>query len=692
MRRVTPLLVLLALAGACGAPAAHDPLDAAPADDGTPATDAAGDAGGATFFVQYADPDHGPFRGNTTVTIRGGGFRESDEVWIGGRLVLGQRFIDSRRFEVLTPPGDPGVATVEVRRGGGGAHRDMAFTYDALALDPPSGSVAGGTFVTITGFGTDFADPAVVLFDGVPATGVTVLNAQRLTAFAPPGIAGDASVTVRTPADQYQADRAYTYFTTGDPFAGGFSGGHLAGTLNVVVLDQNTKDGIPGAFVAVGDPNTTPYRGTTDALGQITFSGPDLVGPQTVTAYAADHEVGSFHCFDAANVTLWLRTPIPPPDSGPPPIGPDGAHVRGHVVFGDGVGLGSPCWNLVPEPRTPTEKKRIYVTTASSSITGAPAPPLAPIDYSFDPARLAWPYEVSARPGALAVVAVAGLYDPARDPSGTGYDGFEPFAVGVARGVLVGPGEDKTGVDIVVDVPLDSALRVQLADPPALHTPGQRGPTTYVFRGGVDLGGEGLVHFGRHGLWPPSGAQLLPGETQFPDGATALTVGAIPALTRALGDGSYAMTAGAYTDGGGPPFSVRVVRGVTATAAPLVIGDFLPVPRAADPPSNGAATRRHVALTSEPPAHAVPTFRLHMLSDAMGNPVWRGITCGDLTDVTLPDLSSIGVSYPAPGEPMTWVSWAITTPGSYDTFSYRWLGSAYWRAYASDAFINVQFP
>jgi hypothetical protein len=690
MRCAARLIVCAIMLAACSAPPGSDPIDAAPTGDGGGADDGGGSDAGAVFFVQYVDPDHGPFRGNTLATVRGGGFRDTDEVWIGGRLVLGQRFIDSRRFEILTPPGDPGPATVEVRRSGGGAERAMAFAYDAIAIDPPGGSVAGGTFFTLTGFGTDFVAGAVVQFDGVPATGVTVLNAQRLTGFAPPGVAGDADVVVRTPADSYRAERAYTYFTTGDPFAGGFSGGAMAGTLNVVVLDQFTKDGIPGAFVAVGDPNTTAYRGTTDALGQITFSGPDLVGPHTVTAWAADHEVASFHCFDAANVTLWLRAPIPPPDNGPPPIGTNGARIKGHVMFGDGVGLGSPFWHLVPEPRTPTERKRIYVTSAAGSLTGAPSPPLAAIDYAYDPARLAWPYEVAARPGALAVVALAGLYDSARDPDGNGNLGFEPFAVGVARGVLVGPGEDKTGVDIVVNVPLDSAMRVQLRDPPPLDSPGWRGPNVYVFRGGADLGGEGLVHFGKHGL-PLVAGGLQAGETRFPDGAPALTVGAIPALIQGISDGSYAISAGAYTETGGPPFSVRVVRGVTNTASPIVIDDFLGVPRATDPAPAGVATGRHVRLADEGPPDATPTFRLHMLSDELGNPVWRGITCGAMTDVPLADLSSIGVNYPPSGGVLTWVSWSITTPAPYDQFSYRWLGSAYWQSYASDAW-NVSFP
>lgn len=697
MRWVGPLLGLAAVAMACSAmacsaPPGREAIDAAPPGDGPAATDASLlDSAGPGFLVQYADPDHGPFRGSTRAIIRGQGFRESDEVWIGGRLVLGQTFIDSRRFEILTPPGDPGLATIEIRRGGAvGAERANAFTFDAIAIDPPGGSVAGGTFFTLTGFGTDFVDGTVVTIDGLPASAITVQNGQRLTGFAPPGVAGDADVVVRTPADQYRADRGYTYFTTGDPFGGGLSGGPVAGTLNVVVLDQWTKNGIPGAFVAVGDPNTTVHRGTTDALGQITFSGADLIGPQTVTAWAADHEVGSFHCFDAANVTLWLRSPIPPPSQGPPPVGTEGSRIRGHVMFGEGVGQGSPFWNLVPEPRSPTEVKRIYVTAASGSLTGAPSPPLAAIDYSFDPTRLAWPYEINARPGALAVVAVAGLYDPARDPEGRGAPGFEPFAVGLARGVLVGPGEDKTGVDIIVNVPLDSALRVRLAAPPPLDTPDQRGPTTLIFRGGADLGGEGLVHFGKHGLTPPP-AGLQAGETRFPDGATALTVSGVPALAASLADGSYAMSVGAYTEGGGAPYSVRVVREVAATTAPIVIGDFLGVPRATDPAPAGLATGRHLRFTPEGPPSATPTFRLHMLSDELGNPVWRGITCGAMTDVELPDLSSIGVSYPAPGAIHTWVNWAMTTPAPYDQFSYRWLGSAYWQAYTTDAW-NVQFP
>jgi hypothetical protein len=698
--RLGPLLAALAVtcAAACSSPPGGDRTDAPAGDDGGGDPDAGVDAPTAAFAVQYADPDHGPFRGGTEITIRGNGFLADDQVWIGGRRATDVRRVDSRRLTAVTPPGDPGAADIEVRRASGSdsAMRTGAFRFDAIAVDPPTGSVAGGTFVTITGYGTAFDAGTVVKLDGVPLSGVTVENGQRLTGYTPPGIAGDADIDVLTAAPPVHVDRGYAYITTGDTFAGGFSGGPLDGAINVVVVNAWSKDGVPGAFVAIGDPSTTAYRGTTNALGEITFSGPDLQGPVVVTATAANHEVATFHCVDSENLTIWLRSPLPPPDGGPGSIGTNGARIRGSVMFGEATGLGSPHWNLVPEPRTPTERKRIYVTSASGGVTGQPIPPLAPIDYT-GPDRLAWTYEVAARPGALAVVAIAGLYDPARDTDGMGNLGFEPFAMGVARGVLVGPGEDKTGVDIVVNVPLDAALRVQLAQPPPLNTSGFWGPTQYRVRGGVDLGGEGIAHFGKHGLSPvvvqPTNEWYYPGESRFPDGDTAITLTDIPALARSVADGSYAMHVGAYSTNGGSPYSVRIVRGILDGSAPLDVGDFVGVPRPIDPPPSGMGTGRRVEFAAEGDTTGVPTFHLHMMSDATGNPVWRGITCGSMYEIDLPDLSSIGVTWPPPDAQLSWTLWSITGPSAadYRQFTYRWLGQSYWRGYASATY-GATFP
>jgi hypothetical protein len=682
-RLLVPLLVCLGAATAataCGDGVQGGPdalVDARPGDAAV--TPDAEDAG---FTVQYADPDHGPFRGGTEITIRGNGFDEDDVVWIGGRQVLEQEWIDSRRFRVVTPPGEPGEAAIEVRRAGATALDERAFTYDAIALDPPAGSIAGGTFVTITGLGTDFDAATTVSFDGVPMTGVAVLDAQRLTGYTPPGVVGDADVVVRTAGVVHEVPRGYTYFTTGDPFAGGLSGGPLDGVLNVVVLSNWTKDAIPGAWVSVGDPATSAYVGQTDALGQITFSGPDLVGPVTVWATAPEFEVASFHCFDATNVTIWLRSPLPPPSTGPPGSGPVDGTIRGHVVFGNATGQGSPFWHLVPAPRTPTEVKRIYVTTSSSTIFSTPRPPVEPIDYVYDPAVSAWPFEVRSRPGAFAVVALAGLYDPARDPEGTGVAGFEPFALGVRRGVLVGPGEEVEPIDVVVDIPLDAAARITLDDPPPLDTPGWIGPIDYTVKASVDLGGDGAIAFGKHGL-PQIATEPAPGTTIFADGALEALLVDAPPRYGALGSASYTFQVAATT-GGADPFSIRILRGVAALGA-IEVGDFLGTPRPTDPTPDGTASGRAVHFVPEGPQRP-PTFHLHMLAGSDGRPVWRGVTCGAAYDVAFPDLSPFGLpAWPPPAEQLTWTLYSIDAVGAYDDWTYRWLGANYWDAYAADA-------
>ncbi|HVV82757.1 MAG TPA: IPT/TIG domain-containing protein [Kofleriaceae bacterium] len=668
-------------------PAGDD--DNPPGDDAG-VTDGGADGGTVGPVLRLPDPDHGPFRGGTTVNLSGQGFRADDEVYFGGRQVVDQHFIDTRRLEVTTPPGEPGPADVEIRRGGSTfLKREGAYNFDQIAVDPPNGSTAGGTFVTITGWGTDFDANTAVFFDGVPLSAVTVVTPTELTGVTPPGTAGDADVLIRTAAHTYTADRAYTYRIIGDPFSGGFGGPALHGTINVTVIDNYTGNGIPNAFVSLGDPNTNPHKGRTNALGQITFSGPDIVGPQRVTATADNFEVGTFDCVDSEDLSIWLRSPIPPPGDPTGSVGPNNGTIKGQVMFGDTVGIGSPFWNLVPEPRTPTERKRVYVSTTAPALTGNPIPPLQPIDYTgFDPSKLSWAFEVTARPGAVGVVAIAGLYDPARDPTGRGVQGFEPFAAGVARGVLVGPGETRTGVDVVINIPLDAAMRVRLDHPPPLGGTGQ--PQEVRLRGGVDLGGEGVVHFGHHGLLPDANLPLA-GETVFPPGVTDSTIVDLESLTRSVADGSYALQVGAYGPFGSAPFSVRLLHGLHDTSTPVTVGDFVGVPRATDPADGGIGSRIGISFRPDGDTTGTPTFHIHMIYDQLGNPVWRGITCGTMHDVDLPDLTSIGRTYPRL-QPLIWVAWSIqATSDAYREFTYRWLGIAYWRAYASNTFF-VQFP
>ena len=55
-------------------------------------------------------------------------------------------------------------------------------------------------------------------------------------------------------------------------------------------------------------------------------------------------------------------------------------------------------------------------------------------------------------------------------------------------------------------------------------------------------------------------------------------------------------------------------------------------------------------------------------------------------------LSSIGLSWPPPGQQLYWQLWSIEVPGAdYDQYTYRWNGSLHWEAYAADH-AWVEFP
>ena len=345
-------------------------------------------------------------------------------------------------------------------------------------------------------------------FDGLEATGVQVTGEQVLTAITPPDISGEADVEVTTATAVFEAKRGYTYLSTADPFAGGMGGGIINGDVNVVVLDANTSNGIDNAFVSIGDPQTSPLQGYADDLGQISFSAADLAGPITTTAAAPGYETASFVQYDARDITILLRRPPEPAPPGTLPPGPQNAHILGHIVFGDATGLGSPVWNLVPEPRNGSEVKRIYVSTTASTIFSSPFGGMV-IDYEgYDPGKTAWEFNIFTRPSATAVVAMAGLYN-------LDTQNFEPFAMGVARGILAGPGEDVIGVDVVVNIPLDTALLVDLDNPPALGTPGWAGPIEYNIRPFIDLGGEGSIIMNAHGVPAQQPPALRPGTFLF---------------------------------------------------------------------------------------------------------------------------------------------------------------------------------
>lgn len=134
--------------------------------------------------------------GGQRVTITGSSFVSGATVTFGGVAATNVVFVSDTTLRCTT--GAHAVGTVDVVVTNPDANTGTlaaAFTYVVLSVAPLTGSVSGGTLVTITGAG--FSASTVVTFDGIRATNVIVANEGQLTCITPKRrTAGAVSVVV----------------------------------------------------------------------------------------------------------------------------------------------------------------------------------------------------------------------------------------------------------------------------------------------------------------------------------------------------------------------------------------------------------------------------------------------------------------------------------------------------------------
>ncbi len=628
-------------------------------------------------------PDHGPFVGGNISILRGAGFDDLSQVTFDSHAVqpADHTLIDSRRLQVVVPAGDVGTVDVSVTVGDATFTLPDAYMYDVLSVDPNRGSVAGGTFVNIVGSGTAFEAGDTVLFGRTPCSDVMVVSATRITCRSPATSAGTVSVTVVRAADASEtvAVNAYTYYDTADPFSGGLGGGPANGTINVTVIDGSSGLPVDNAFAIVGEDLATVHQGFTDSLGQITFSGSDLVGQSTVHISKHCYERTSIVAFDAQNATVFL-VPWQDPmcgEGGMPPAGRgrNGAFVAGDLVWNGPLEYAANPWDNIPRPRTGWVRVA-YVYTTQADV-GAPNPDptlggaIQRVVETEPPAdRRGYPYMIFARPAGLAVYALAGLEN-------TMTAQFIPYVMGVTRSVLASPGETTNGVDIIMDIPLDHTLQTELGALPD-QVDGQ--PDRFYLQAYMDLGGEGVIVRNVNGTDFDS--------IRRRDMARAFTFVGEPALQGSLEDGRYRIIAGYTSAYDGPPYTFVVENGVTAVDEVVTLSDFLGIPDAISPAASERIPEDRVLRWQES-GGPTPSYHILLMVGGDGNPAWRMFLPGDVTEAPIPDLSSIPMIEDIAGGYITWVVYAVTIPGfDFDTFTYNHLNQRYWSHYSYNYFLS----
>lgn len=623
-------------------------------------------------------PGNGPFSGGARAVVRGAGFTADAVVTVGGRLVqpADTDLIDSRRLSIVVPAGEVGPADVTVTVGDDTATLAGGYVYDAIVVDPPSGSIAGGTRVRITGAGTAFAEGDSVLFGRTPCTGVEIVSTTQLTCRTPPSAPGNVDVTVMSAggAAPIVAEEAFSYYNTSDPVGGGLGGGPLAGTVNVTVLNAMTGGPVPDAFAIVGEDLDTPHQGLSDMLGQVTFSGEDLVAP--VTVHVAKHcfEKTSVVAFDASDVTVFLVPWMDPmcgmggePGGG---RGRRGSYVSGELVWLGPNEYGPNPWANIPDPRA-GEVKVAYVYGTQRAVGAANPDPASGggINRVLESptGELGYPYRIFVRPSAMAVYALAGL-----ENLETGE--FLPYVMGVARNVLVGPGEEATRTNIVMNIPLDRVLDVSLRELPAAVD----SPDTFVVTANIDLGGEGFIVRTINDT-PIDVLQRRSGSQPF-------RFFAQPALFGALSDGRYRLDAGWYsTEFLLDPYTTTTRYGVSEVSEEVILDGFLGIPDNVAPADGGRLPGDRILRWQADGAPA--DLHIVLLQGSDGNPAWRMFVPGNVLEAPIPDLSTIPEISDIPNGFMFWSVIAVRIPGfDFNQFRYTDLSDQYWTHVAQNSF------
>ncbi len=195
--------------------------------------------------IASISPTSGPTTGGMRVTITGTGFTGVSKVLFGATAASFTVNTDKQ----ITAVSPAGSGTVDVRViTPGGTSNAARFNYYVpgpppahvpfiKSISPPSGPVAGGTTVTITGSG--FTGASKVLFGSVPAS-FKLTSDMQITAVSPAG-SGTVDVKVTTPGGTSatsSADR-FTYVPAPIVTAVSPTSGPAAGGTSVIITGSN---------------------------------------------------------------------------------------------------------------------------------------------------------------------------------------------------------------------------------------------------------------------------------------------------------------------------------------------------------------------------------------------------------------------------------------------------------------------
>jgi len=632
----------------------------------------------APHAVLGVNPPRGSFAGGGLALISGNGFAGNARVWFGDLELERSAIvpIDPQRIQVTVPPGHAGAVEVSVQNGSDDSTLAAlvgGYSYDPFFAYPDSGPTSGGTQITLYGDGTRWNDATEVTIGQNPCTVTEVVSKTELRCTTPAGTPGSKPIRVSTSVDVDVLD-AFVYSNSDNGFKGGLSGNALADSLRVLVLNNITAEGVEGATVIVGDDAASADILKTDESGVTVDERPGLGPKRTVTVARKCFQPQTFVDVDVESVTVFLD-PILAPGCGPPSgdlpasggSGVYGASVTGQVVWPATAEFMRAGWLHVPNPKTADEQAVAYVLRLAGSPTDRfTLPSAAQAITPSSTGDRGYSFSSYGLPGNFTLYALAGIENRKLNPPT-----FTAYQMGLVRGVAAKSGETKRDVFIQIDVDLDHTLTLDLSAPAITA----RGPDRVQGTASIQVGSEGFAPL-------PNGYI----SRDLPLAGPLAFVG-VPTLGGSLLGTSYVVTARAVTgQAGSAPRSVVGLVSAKDTSEPLLLDQFVQVPKLTVPAPNSTWDGKALASTRAPGGSAIDLF-VYDVESAGGLIAWKVIAPGSAESFSLPDLNAVGPDLGlSPGPLSITVNAARIDNFVYGALRYRDIAQRGWTAYATDVF------
>jgi hypothetical protein len=241
--------------------------------------------------VTNVSPAVGPLVGGQSVVITGTNFTGATSVTIGGTAATNLVVNSSTQITATTPAHAAGLVDVAVTTPGGTGTGAGLYTYAALpiltAINPPTGPIAGGTAVTITG--QNFTGATSVTIGGtvINLPNFTVVNATTITTTTPPHAVGQVDVLVTTPIGTATGTKIFTYVSpitlVSTPAA--------TQQVGKSYSQQNTASGGTPGYTYTVSGGALPAGTNLSASSGLVFGTATTLGPYSYTITVTDSGV-----------------------------------------------------------------------------------------------------------------------------------------------------------------------------------------------------------------------------------------------------------------------------------------------------------------------------------------------------------------------------------------------------------------